>query len=60
VGAIIEQAGEDLLLFSSDYPHPEGTRDPLGRFEATMDGVPDAARDAFYSGNFADLMGLAR
>jgi len=59
VGAIIEQSGDDLLLFSSDYPHPEGTRDPLGRFEATMDGVSEQARDAFYSGNFADLMGLA-
>jgi uncharacterized protein len=59
VGAMIDQAGEDLFLFSSDYPHPEGTRDPLGRFEATMADVPDSGRDAFYSGNFADLMGLA-
>jgi predicted TIM-barrel fold metal-dependent hydrolase len=58
VAAIIEQAGDDLLLFSSDYPHPEGTRDPLGRFEATMDGVSDAARERFYSGNFADMMRL--
>ncbi len=59
VGDIIDQCGEDLLMFSSDYPHPEGTRDPLGRFEATMDGVSDAARERFYSANFADLMGLA-
>jgi len=59
VGDIIDQCGEDLLMFSSDYPHPEGTRDPLGRFEATMDGLSDAARERFYSGNFADLMGLA-
>ena len=59
VGAMIDQAGEDLFLFSSDYPHPEGTRDPLGRFQATMADVPDSGRDAFYSGNFADLMGLA-
>jgi uncharacterized protein len=58
VGELIERAGDDLFLFSSDYPHPEGTRDPLGRFEATMDGVPDAARDRFYSGNFADMMRL--
>ena len=59
VGAMIDQAGEDLFMFSSDYPHPEGTRDPLGRFEATMADVSDSGRDAFYSGNFADLMGLA-
>jgi predicted TIM-barrel fold metal-dependent hydrolase len=58
VAAIIEQAGDDLLLFSSDYPHPEGTRDPLGRFEATMEGLGDSARERFYSGNFADMMRL--
>jgi len=58
VGALVEQAGDDLLLFSSDYPHPEGTRDPLGRFEATMDGLGDSARERFYSGNFADMMRL--
>jgi predicted TIM-barrel fold metal-dependent hydrolase len=59
VGAIIDQCGPDLLMFSSDYPHPEGTRDPLSRFEATMEDVSGPARERFYSGNFADLMGLA-
>jgi predicted TIM-barrel fold metal-dependent hydrolase len=59
VGDIIDQCGPDLLLFSSDYPHPEGTRDPLGRFEATMENVSGPARERFYSGNFADFMGLA-
>jgi len=56
IGQLIDLAGDDLLMFSSDYPHPEGTKDPLGRFEATMDGVSDEARDRFYSGNFADFM----
>jgi len=58
VGDIIEQIGEDMLLFSSDYPHPEGTRDPLGRFEATMPDVGPVAQDKFFSGNFADMMRL--
>jgi len=44
-------------MFSSDYPHPEGTRDPLGRFEETMDGVSDAARERFYYANMAELIG---
>jgi predicted TIM-barrel fold metal-dependent hydrolase len=55
VGWLIEQAGDDLFLFSSDFPHPEGGRDPLGRFEETMPDVSDEARERFYSGNFADL-----
>jgi hypothetical protein len=44
-------------MFSSDYPHPEGTRDPLGRFEATMEGVDAPASERFYAGNFAELIG---
>ena len=57
VGWMIEQAGSSLFMFSSDYPHPEGTRDPLGRFEATMEGVDAPAREQFYAGNFAELIG---
>lgn len=56
VGWMIEQAGEELFMFSSDYPHPEGTRDPIGRFDASLDGVDDDARDRFYRRNFADMM----
>ncbi|HVM54692.1 MAG TPA: amidohydrolase family protein [Acidimicrobiales bacterium] len=59
VGWMIEQCGDDLFLFSSDYPHPEGGRDPLARFEESMAGVPEPAKDRFYSGNFADLLGLS-
>jgi predicted TIM-barrel fold metal-dependent hydrolase len=60
VGWLIQQSGDDLFLFSSDYPHPEGGRDPIARFEASMDeaGIGPAARDRFYSGNFADWMGV--
>ena len=57
VGWMIEQAGPHLFMFSSDYPHPEGTRDPLGRFEAAMDGVSDVAKERFYAANFAELIG---
>jgi predicted TIM-barrel fold metal-dependent hydrolase len=57
VGWMIEQAGDDLFLFSSDYPHPEGTRDPVGRFERSLAGVVEPAKDRFYAGNFAAMMG---
>ncbi len=57
VAWLIEQCGEELFCFSSDYPHPEGTRDPIGRFDATLKGVSTAARQRFYSTNFAELMG---
>ena len=57
VGWMIEQAGDDLFLFSSDFPHPEGGRDPLGRFEGSMAGISEESKERFYSGNFADRMG---
>jgi uncharacterized protein len=54
-GWLIEQGGADLFMFSSDYPHPEGTRDPVAAFESTMADVDEAARSQFYAGNFAEL-----
>jgi len=57
VGWMIEQAGEELFLFSSDYPHPEGGRNPYKRFEESLSAAPERAKQRFYSGNFADLMG---
>jgi uncharacterized protein len=60
VGWMIEQAGDDLFLFSSDYPHPEGGRDPLARFEASLEGIDAGARERFYAENFAEMMGMDR
>ena len=58
VGWLIEQTGPDLYLFSTDYPHPEGGRDPIAKFEASLDdhGIGDDARRAFYSDNFDTLI----
>ena len=58
VGRMIRDGGADLFMFSSDYPHPEGTNDPLGRFERTMEGLDEDAKDRFYRRNFEQMMGL--
>jgi predicted TIM-barrel fold metal-dependent hydrolase len=58
VGRLIDRCGPELFLFSSDYPHVEGGRNPLKRFEASLVGRTEGEKHAFYSGNFADLMGL--
>ncbi len=57
VGWIIEQAGPELCLFSSDYPHIEGGRNPLKRFENSTVGIDEAAKHRFYTTNFAEMMG---
>ena len=57
VGRMIADAGPELFLFSSDYPHPEGTDDPIGRFERTFSAVSEEAKEKFYYSNFQDVMG---
>lgn len=52
---LIDSCGDDLFMFSSDYPHPEGTRDPVARFGETMGSPSPATLQRFYSGNFSDL-----
>jgi uncharacterized protein len=59
VGWIIEQSGPELCMFSSDYPHVEGGRRPIERFEASLGQLDGVARERFYSRNFLDLMGSA-
>jgi predicted TIM-barrel fold metal-dependent hydrolase len=59
VGWIVEHAGADLVLFSSDYPHVEGGRRPVERFEASLGAAGDEVRQQFYVNNFLYLMGRA-
>lgn len=56
VGRMIKDGGAELFLFSSDYPHPEGTDDPVGRFERTFSELTEADKEAFYSGNYRYMM----
>ena len=58
VGWIIENVGPEMLVFASDYPHPEGTNDPIKRFEATMQNCNQVTMGAFYHGNMASVMGI--
>lgn len=56
-GWIIANAGDGVALFSSDYPHVEGGRAPLKRFDESLQGCSAHARQRFYADNFIDLMG---
>jgi predicted TIM-barrel fold metal-dependent hydrolase len=58
-GWIIANAGEEVCLFSSDYPHVEGGRNPIKRFEASMAeaATTERQKQRFYCDNFIDLMG---
>jgi predicted TIM-barrel fold metal-dependent hydrolase len=60
VGRLIDHSNDDLYLFSSDYPHTEGGRDPIARFESCMQTVSREAVDKFNSGNFLKIFSHAR
>ncbi|WP_419920483.1 amidohydrolase family protein [Candidatus Poriferisodalis sp.] len=56
VGAMIRESNENLYLFSSDYPHIEGGRNPLGRFNSSLEGFDDQVLDRFFCDNMAELL----
>ena len=60
VGDLVADSAADLYLFSSDYPHLEGTKDPIGRFERSLVDVEESVKEAFYSENFLRLWPEAR
>jgi predicted TIM-barrel fold metal-dependent hydrolase len=55
VAAMVRESFPELYLFSSDYPHAEGGRDPIGRFDRATASLSEADRAKFFSGNFRDL-----
>jgi len=60
VGTFIDQSNPDLYLFSSDYPHIEGGRNPIGRFESALEGRSEAVKEKFYAENFLRIFPRAR
>ena len=59
VGELIRQSSADLYLFSSDYPHAEGGRDPLGRFGESLAEISQMDCAKFYAENFKRVVPLA-
>lgn len=60
IGWIMTSGAGDMLMFASDYPHHEGTDDPIARFERTMTDLTETARHQFYTGNFEQFIGAQR
>lgn len=56
-GWIVNNSFDEMCLFSTDFPHVEGGRNPMKRFGETLEGLSQTAVDAFYADNFIDMMG---
>ena len=59
VARLVDESNDELYLFSTDYPHLEGGRNPLGRFTTNLEQVPEATRERFFSGNFRRVLPAA-
>ncbi|MEE9434466.1 MAG: amidohydrolase family protein [Sphingorhabdus sp.] len=60
VANMIAQSLPELYMFSSDYPHVEGGRDPLGKFDGHLKNADDATKEAFFTENFLRIWPEAR
>ena len=57
---LTRSGGAFLYLFSSDYPHVEGGRDPIGKFERAVENQPEEIKTQFFSENFLRVWPEAR
>lgn len=60
VQRLIDWSNPDLYLFSSDYPHIEGGRDPLGKFDGHLANASAQVQEKFFTENFLRLWPAAR
>ena len=55
VGQMVSESFPELYLFSSDYFHAEGGRDPVGRFEQSTASLSRKDKELFFFRNFETL-----
>jgi predicted TIM-barrel fold metal-dependent hydrolase len=53
---MIEQAGAELFMFSTDYPHPEGGKDPLQKFDEALTHTSAEDQSKFFFDNMRELL----
>ena len=52
---IMDELPDDMVVFSSDFPHFEGFTDPAGYYADALAGVPQRKRERFFGGAAADI-----
>lgn len=51
---IMEDLPEDMIVFSSDFPHFEGFTDPIGHYGEALKELGPERRERFYGASIAD------
>jgi predicted TIM-barrel fold metal-dependent hydrolase len=55
---LVDEVGEDMFMFSSDYPHAEGIARPVADYERIAGPIDGRAGEQLYAGNLSWLLGL--
>lgn len=59
VAALVAGVDIGMAVFSSDYPHPEGSADAVAHYREALSSCPDAVVDSFLGGAIAPLLEAA-
>jgi predicted TIM-barrel fold metal-dependent hydrolase len=51
---IMQELPDDMIVFSSDFPHFEGFADPIGHYAEALKELPPAQRERFFGGAIED------
>jgi predicted TIM-barrel fold metal-dependent hydrolase len=52
---IIDELPDDMIVFSSDFPHFEGFTDPIGHYAGALAALRPDRRERFFGGSVADV-----
>jgi uncharacterized protein len=55
IARIIEELPDDMIVFSSDFPHFEGFTDPIGHYAKELADLLPERRERFFGGAIADV-----
>jgi predicted TIM-barrel fold metal-dependent hydrolase len=54
----LARSPDDVIVYSSDYPHPEGTKSPTDVFDDLLADASTDTRERFYGRSVADFAGF--
>src|SRR5215468_4495392 len=55
IAKIIEELPDDMIVFSSDFPHFEGFTDPIGHYANALAELKPERRERFFGGAITDV-----
>jgi len=56
---LFEAVPPEMIVFSTDYPHPEGTTEGMAHYERELATLDAPTRESFFGGSMVNLLGYA-